>query len=399
MIKLLYKIPKYIFLYFLLPLVIILLIPYIFCPFYDFREPAPFSGKEIYNPYQDIHQKDWKRCNFHVHANSWGFITSGGKSNNTSERIYETYQSLEYSNPCISDYQRINEYNNTSENYIPVYEHGYCLTKNHQLCIGAGKTSWSEFVFFQTRHQEQEIINRLRPTCEILALAHPSWQKAYSNQDLKYLSGYDCFEAINGNKMSVQHWDTVLSSGYIGWVLANDDGHDIEHLSQVGKCFTMINAPSGSRADIINSIRAGKTIGVKVFTPKNPSLLKKQQQLAALKPPKEITFSNDTLYVFSENPIKEIRFIGQNGVVKKTADKDFGFYVLKPDDTYIRTEIELKTKTILYLNPVYRCHSGMGESTINTSKTTIFRLLLLLGIAILFLSGTYLTRKTTRLPD
>ncbi len=40
-----------------------------FSPVYDFRDPHPFSGPDIFNPYRGLDTANcWKRANFHTHT-------------------------------------------------------------------------------------------------------------------------------------------------------------------------------------------------------------------------------------------------------------------------------------------------------------------------------------------
>ena len=69
----------------------------------------------------------------------------------------------------------------------------------------------------------------------------------------------------------------------------------------------------------------------------------------------EVTFDNDTLKVSVSEKAKEIRFIGQNAIVKQRLNNvSEGFYHFEKDDTYIRAEIEFENGNTLYLNPLVR---------------------------------------------
>lgn len=45
-------------------------------PIYDFAEPRPFSGPDIFNPYRDGGDSAfcWKRANFHTHTRVKGIL-------------------------------------------------------------------------------------------------------------------------------------------------------------------------------------------------------------------------------------------------------------------------------------------------------------------------------------
>ena len=143
MIKKILKILLFVF----LGLLALELLIYFTAPVYDFLVPQPFSGGKIYNPYKGMDSTQWKKANFHFHANAWGGLTSG--RNNTVEEFWKTYKKLGYDVPCISDYQQINTFNKDSSFYIPAYEHGFGLRKKHQLLIGAKEVLWLDYSLFQ----------------------------------------------------------------------------------------------------------------------------------------------------------------------------------------------------------------------------------------------------------
>ena len=191
------KIGKF-FLYFILLLILFITLQYALCPVYDFPEPKTFYGNQWYNPYEGMENKaDWYKANFHTHSKAWLGITSG---KDTPEKIYKTYQEMGYDIICISNYQSINQSINTfqeeNNEYIPVYEHGMNIRKNHQLVIGAQKVSWKDFFLLQNVHNKQNIINHLKEDGTFLVLAHPIWNNAYTPNDVKALTGYDALEVL-----------------------------------------------------------------------------------------------------------------------------------------------------------------------------------------------------------
>jgi hypothetical protein len=60
-----------------LVVVVILVNQYFFCPQYDFKKSASFSGPLLYNPYEGLDSSNWKKCNFHAHVNAWFGLTNG----------------------------------------------------------------------------------------------------------------------------------------------------------------------------------------------------------------------------------------------------------------------------------------------------------------------------------
>src|SRR5262245_19653524 len=106
---------------------------------------------------------------------------------------------------------------------LPLYEHGYNVSKRHQLAIGAREVDWLDFPLWQSLSDEQFVIDRVGRTAELVALAHPTSRDAYSNDALHRLSGYQLMEVVNGPHRIEDPWDEALSSGHAVWALANDD--------------------------------------------------------------------------------------------------------------------------------------------------------------------------------
>ena len=239
-----------------------------FCPVYDFSHSSQFSGSKIFNPYKDIDSSQWKKANFHVHARTFLGILNGRK--NSPAKIHETYKFLGYDIISISNYFNIDNYKIITSShhhiitspYIPAYEHGANFFKIHQLSVGANKVLFFDYPFFQSINQKQNIIELLKKRANLVAIAHPSWQNAYTAHDLKRLAGYDCFEALNHNKFSVNLWDTALSSGHIAYIIADDDAHDISNTHQVARCCTIFNSVLLNRSDIITALKSGMAFGV-----------------------------------------------------------------------------------------------------------------------------------------
>ena len=53
--------------------------------------------------------------------------------------------------------------------------------------------------------------------------------------------------------------------------------------------------------------------------------------------------------------MRNVQFIGQGGKVLKSMDSiATAFYVIQPEDHYVRTRIDINGRNFLYLNPVTR---------------------------------------------
>ena len=110
---------------------------------------------------------------------------------------------------------------------------------------------------------------------------------------------------------------------------------------------------------------------------------------------KSVDLNDDTLIIVLSKKAAFVRFIHQGGrVVKTVAATDSSFYVIHPNDQYIRTEVGFIDGTVYYLNPVTR-YSGDNPdlklvAKVNVSATGWLRLLYFAAVALMF---WYFTRK------
>ena len=98
-----------------------------------------------------------------------------------------------------------------------------------------------------------------------------------------------------------------------------------------------------------------------------------------------VKISGDTLFVEASTRAMKFTFIGQGGRAKKVVyNTGKAYYVLQPEDTYIRTEIVFFNRwkgpgTDFYLNPVFRYDGEVPTNVltagVNAERTWIFRLL------------------------
>ncbi len=377
---------------------LIFALKYITCPVFDFQESRPFAGDLIYNPYEGMDPSMWRKGNFQIQSYAWGGLTAGWK--NSNDEIWDLYRSLGYEIIGTSDYQKINRYGEGKPGYIPVYEHGYGITKAHQVLIGAGRVLWKDYPLFQTRHNKQHIINRLRGDNALIFLAHPLLRNGYSIRDMELLSGYDGIEVLNNFRFSLEHWDAALSAGNYVTVLSNDDAHDLHNPDEIGQHCTFINTPTLDGEDILDAFRAGRTYGAKIWRPLGESIPDKIERTKVIPMLLRHEVKGDTLIVECDSVVRFIRFIGQGGEVLKTDfQTELAAYPLRDSDTYVRAEIHFWNESALYMNPVCR-YDGSFPAKIAAPEANIFKtwLLRITGFTVLFafFAGIFLLRKRSR---
>jgi hypothetical protein len=309
-------------------------IPYALAPVYRFPPPRPFSGQALWNPYARL-AGSWQRANLHAHGYTWGGLTNG---THTDDEVVEAYRQRGYSVAGVSDYQWIAAQHGVPT--MPLYEHGYNISKEHQLAIGARSVAWVDFPFWTGINQKQYVLNRVAATSALVAINHPG--TAYSETDLHRLTGYQLMEVINGPFGFEDQWDAALSSGHPIWALANDDIHDLRIVRRLGIAWNMIEAPSAGDGDIIAALRAGRSYAVSLVGEKPDAALT------------AVHVHKDRLTVSSSGVPATYMFIGQDGALRQSSDQvTEASYELRPDDTYVRTVIRTPN-IVMYLNPIVR---------------------------------------------
>lgn len=353
---------------------------------YEFIQPPPLKGNLLYNPYHNIDTAKWQIANFHAHTHKIpDFFNETPRHTRYVDSLY-TY--LGYNIVGISDYQMINPFEKEHPWYVPAYEHGYMYFKNHHLVLNAKKVSWLDYIFKQTLDNKQYVINRLKEDPDALVtLVHPILRQALTHNDLKYLSNYDCFEVLDNKYQFLSFFDTVLSSGHHVFLMADDDSHNQKNQIECAACFNVINTVL-VRDSILSALKTGRAFAVKLNLDVYKTNESKKTAIHDLPLLEAFDVSNDTIYLKFNKKVKTIKFIGQEGVERKSIDDTFsGACLFTKEDTYIRTEVECYDGTLFYLNPVLRYDGILNTDTspaVNQKKTWISRSVIIAFLIICF---------------
>ena len=380
-------------LFILISIIFLLAIPYLNTTYFYFPVPEKFEGEVIYNPYDNLDDSLWYKANFQVQSYAWSGFTDGRA--NTNELIDSIYRYLEYDIIATSDYMKINRFQEDEPFYIPVYEHGYSIFKHHHVCLGAEKVDWRDYFYFQNLHHKQQLINKLKKNNELVFIAHPKLRKAFDPKDFAYLTNYDGIEVLNNYRKSTEHWDAALSSGHYAAILANDDAHDISNPDEVGQFCTFINSETVHSEDILKSVKEGRSFGAEIFRNIGESYVEKKAKLKQIAKVESVKLVNDTIFINVDRQAKKIRFIGQDGEIRKAQmNSNKAKYLFQQKDSYIRIEIFFQNDNIFYLNPLVR-YDGQSLSKPelegkNIVRTWIFRVLTFIVLTIFFFNMLYI---------
>ncbi|HSG68383.1 MAG TPA: hypothetical protein VK994_06740 [Bacteroidales bacterium] len=382
--------------YFLIALIFVYTIEYLTAPYYTFPAPKPFSGDKLFNPYQGIDSNYWRKGNFQIQSEAWFGITDGRK--NTNEGIDSIYSLLDYDIIAISDYQKINRYGEERDEYIPVYEHGYGIFKNHHVMIGAHKVVWRDYPIFQNIHHKQHMLNVLRSTSELVFIAHPKYAGGWVPGDMTWITNYDGIEVLNGFRVSLEHWDAALSAGKNMRILADDDAHDITNINEVGNYATLIYSPVLQGDSIVSAMKAGRAFGAFIFRNWGEPMDEKIEKALNLPKLSKVELNGDTLTVAVNQEAAKFRFVGQDGQpldsLMRTAEAS---YIVRSEDTYVRTEIHFPNRTAYYLNPVIRYDGGdpwaHEHARIDHTRTWLLRIIGFATLIFIVLNIYYLRKR------
>lgn len=336
---------------------------------YVFAPPVPFHGDIIINPYRSIEPELVQVANFHAHAKN-GILNGSGSPND----IFEKYDEIGVNTHAVSQYHRIDTVGKHSANYIPVYEHGYNLTKTHQLVIGATKVVQKDFIFPQSIHNKQEILERLSAdTSAIVVLNHPSWGNGYTIQDLKFLHYYDHIEVLSPFANSTNYWDTLLTAGKKVFIVGNDDLHDIFDDNEIGRFVNLIFSKNSVQNSIKQSLKSGSHAVVWLSQKTGESLYEKRKKIKEIKNILHELKVEDNLVTISFNrPVDTLKFIGNAGKIYKIYNATSSVnFELPRNFTYVRVEAGFSDGTKVLFNPIFRSSSVLLNDRNELAKSFV----------------------------
>ena len=267
----------------------------------------------------------------------------------------------EYIYNPYTEINRLNYLDFRSENIdnqgFDVYEFGYALSGTRYLCLGYEKERKIDFPFLQSIHYKQFNIDKLNKITRLVALAHPT--KGFKKGELTHLDHYRVMEVLSPEDNSLFYWDIALSNGHRVNIIAT------------GKNHSTVTIGDNDPKSVYDALESGNSYAVTYTV-----------SLIELPELQSVTLKDDTLFVSVSAKAKEMRFIGQNAIVKQRInDVSEGFYHFEPDDTYIRTEIEFENGNTLYLNPLVR-HEYQYFFDLNKAKVMVGRTYLMWAVYI-----------------
>lgn len=371
----------------LLCLLVVVTINALQVPVYRFSKPKPFSGPNIYNPYENFDTSVvFKRANFHAHSRLPGGVTNG---NIPIDSVVSAYKSYGYDVIGVSNYQTITKYDPREEYQIPVYEHGYNTQKFHQMIFGRNTESLRDCSLPVTASACQAIISHFDKISDAVCLNHPRFTMLFPVSRMKYLRGYRFIEADAGMSSAFEWWDMGLSSGVPSFILSGDDSHNITQSHDIASHCAFIASVTSKYNDVMKELKNGNFYSMRIPNFGNGDLVVKHLENDKLPRVKDIGMRNDSVFIQLSHAADSIKFIGQGGITKALVlASNMGAYRFTADDSYIRAEVVFDNGVKIYTNPAFRYNTDnpFGDEKVDVNlPLTILANIFRVAISLFFL--------------
>ena len=363
---------------------------------YDFAEPKPFSGEDIFNPYTNFDKNiGWSRANFHTHTRVEGLLNECEYS---PEQTIEAYAPYGYQVITLSNHNKITPHPTADTR---VYEHGYNLAKFHKLVFGAEKVWGFDNLLPIFPFQKQMQLDRLAAQSDIVVLNHPLRTHTMTDGQLSKIGGYDIIELDSGKSTENEYWDAALSAGRYSFGVANDDLHHPERSHAIAVRSNMLCTPSSEYSDICRTLLSGC-----FYAMRTPDYGGGKWDVKAEKN-RSIPYVNNIgltdcgeIFVTLSEAADSIRVTGQNHTTLAVIENaDSLGYAMLPADSYGRFTAYFSDGEVIYTNPFARYDAEVSASPFNTAHSVNIALTILYNAVVVAFAAllAFLLYKTAKL--
>lgn len=360
-------------------------------PIYDFSEPKPFSGPDIFNPYQHLKSEfRWKRANFHTHTRVKGIFN---ECEYWPAETDEAYRKLGYDIVTFSNHNELTRHPYDSLLQVNVYEHGYNIFKYHKLVFGCEAVNLFDNLLPILASQKQFQLDLLGKESDFIQMNHPLRTVGTSKNHMQKLGGYRIMELDSGKSTENEYWDWALSAGHYSFGLANDDLHYPDKSKKIGVRCNFLCCPSAGYEDIKKTLLSGGYYAMRVPDYGRGDWKVKYAKNRELPSITEISLEDETIYIGLSCPADSIKVTGQGHttlLLAKNTNK--ARYTMKPDDTYARITAYFPEGEVIYTNPFARYDASVADTpyrlpshTVNIPLTILFNLMLLILCVVVIL--------------
>ncbi len=350
---------------------------------YDFVKPRPFSGPDIFNPYESFDTATgWKRANFHTHTKVEGIFN---ECDYWPGEVDEFYRKFGYDIVTFSNHNELTRHPYDTALQVNVYEHGINLFKFHKLVFGCDKVMRFDHLFPVFAFQRQFQLKLLGKDSDFIQINHPLRTTGTSKAILEKLDGYRIMELDSGKSTENEYWDWALSAGHYSFGLANDDLHYPDRTKRIAVRCNFLNCPSGTYEDIKETLLGGCYYSMRIPDYGAGDWEIKYEKNRALPYIENIGIERDTIFMSLSQAADSIKVTGQNHkTLAKVTNAESIIYVMLKENPYARFTAYFPEGEIIYSNPFARYDSSISETpyregnTVNIPLTILYNLLILI---------------------
>lgn len=355
-------------------------------PIYRFREPAAFSGPDVFNPYRDLDTAYcWKRASLHTHTRVKGPFPVN-ESEAWPAEVYDAYAKLGYDIVTFSNHNELTQHPFDSTLQVNVYEQGYSPFKFHKLVFGSDRVKHFDPVLPLLASQKQFELNRLGRGADLIQMNHPYRTIGTSKEHMEALSGYGLMELDSGIGTENEYWDWALSAGHYSFGAASDDLHHPDQHQKIGIRCTFLCTPSSRYEDLLKTLRGGCFYAMRVPDYGDGDWDVKYAKNRELPRVDDIGLRGDTVYMALSAVADSIRVTGQDHrTLALATDCARIDYPMAATDPYARLTAFFPGGEVIYSNPFARYDSALAADPFDNSPqkidflgTVLWNLLLLI---------------------
>lgn len=352
---------------------------------YDFSEPKPFSGPDIFNPYERPESDTvqyWKRANFHTHTRVKGIFNECEYWPDVTD---ERYRKFGYDIVTFSNHNELTEHPYDSMLQVNVYEHGINLFKYHKLVFGCGDVNRFDHLLPLFASQKQFQLDLLGKESDFMQMNHPLRTNGTSKELMQKLEGYRIMELDSGKSTENEYWDWALSAGHYSFGLANDDLHYPDVSNCIAVRCNFLHTPSARYEDIKQTLLSGDYYAMRVPDYGHGDWDTKYAMNRELPSILEIGVDDSTLYISLSQPADSIKVTGQDhATLALVLNSSEASYTMSDDDPYARITAYFPDGEVIYTNPFARYDASVADSPyvepahqVNIPLTVLFNLAVL----------------------
>ena len=363
---------------------------------YQFKEPTPFSGNDIFNPYRNLDTAYcWKRANFHTHTRVDGLLN---ECEYTPEQTLKFYDEYGYDIVTFSNHNSLTTHPTDSELQVDLYEHGYNLLKFHKLAFGSNKTNRFDHLLPIFSFQRQWQIDMLAEDSDLVVLNHPYRTTATTQCIMENLLGYDIIELDSGKGTANEYWDWALSAGRYSFALANDDLHYPDRTGAIAVRCNFLCTPSAKYEDIRKTLSEGCYYSMRLPDYGRGDKAVKIERNKSIPYIKNIGVADNTVFISLSQRADSIKVTGQNCTTLALYHAaDSVGYTMQSSDPYSRFTAYFAEGEVIYSNAFARYDASVASSPFATDtheRSIPLTILYNLALALLFAAVSTAFYKT-----